>query len=156
MNIPFMHVVNSQQQLDKPFYYLTLWKGFSNFFIFLNFTVQISTLKQNSVCVYIHIFMFPLRASLVAQRLKRLPPMLETRVWSLGREDPLEKEMATHSNILAWRIPWTEEPGRLQSTGRKELDTTERLHFHFQLLILSLQDLSTWPKAASLWSPLLN
>ena len=115
MNIPFMHVVNSQQQLDKPFYYLTLWKGFSSFFIFLNFTVQISTLKQNSVCVYIHIFMFPLRASLVAQRLKHLPPMLETWVWFLGREDPLEKEMATHSNILAWRIPWTEEPGGLQS-----------------------------------------
>ena len=43
----------------------------------------------------------------------------------LGREDPLEKEMATHSSILAWRIPWTEEPGRLQSTGGKELDMTE-------------------------------
>ena len=56
-------------------------------------------------------------ASLVVQRLKRLPPMWETRVWSLGREDPLEKEMATHSSTLAWRIPWTEEPGRLQSMG---------------------------------------
>ena len=56
-------------------------------------------------------------ASLVAQRLKRLPPMHETRVRSLGREDPLEKEMATHYSILAWRIPWTEEPGGLQSTG---------------------------------------
>ena len=56
-------------------------------------------------------------ASLVAQRLKRLPAMQETRVWSLGREDTLEKEMATHSKILAWRIPWKEEPGRLQSTG---------------------------------------
>ena len=56
-------------------------------------------------------------ASLVAQRLKRLPSMRETRVWSLGREDPLEKERATYSSILAWRIPWTEEPGRLQSTG---------------------------------------
>ena len=55
--------------------------------------------------------------SLVAQRLKRLPPMWETRVRSLGREDALEKEMATHSNILAWRIPWMEEPGRLQSTA---------------------------------------
>ena len=49
-------------------------------------------------------------ASLVAQRLKRLPAMWETWVQSLGREDPLEKEMATHSSILAWRIPWTEEP----------------------------------------------
>ena len=53
----------------------------------------------------------------VAQRLKRLPPTRETWVQSLGREDPLEKEMATHSSILAWRIPWTEEPGRLQSMG---------------------------------------
>ena len=55
--------------------------------------------------------------SLVAQRLKRLPIMWETWVRSLGREDTLEKEMATHSSILAWRIPWTEEPGGLQSTG---------------------------------------
>ena len=56
-------------------------------------------------------------ASLVAQRLKRLPPMRKTRVWSLGREDLLEKEMAIHSSILAWRIPWIEEPGGLQSAG---------------------------------------
>ena len=52
-------------------------------------------------------------ASLVAQRLKRLPTMQETWVQSLGREEPLEKEMATHSSILAWRIPRTEEPGGL-------------------------------------------
>ena len=56
-------------------------------------------------------------APLVAQRLKRLPPMWETQVRSLGQEDPLEKEMATHYSILAWRIPGTEEPGRLQSMG---------------------------------------
>ena len=54
-------------------------------------------------------------ASLVGQRLNRLPLMLETRVRSLGREDPLEKEMVTHSSILVWRIPWTEELGRLRS-----------------------------------------
>ena len=53
----------------------------------------------------------------MAQKLKHLPAMQGTWVQSLGREDPLEKEMATHSSILAWRIPWTEEPGRLQSTG---------------------------------------
>ena len=53
--------------------------------------------------------------------------MVKTWVQSLGQEDPLEKEMATHSSILIWEIPWTEEPGRLQSWGRKELDTTERL-----------------------------
>jgi len=52
-------------------------------------------------------------ASLVAQMVKNLPAMQETRVQSLGGEDPLEKGMATHSSILAWRIPWTEEPGRL-------------------------------------------
>ena len=53
----------------------------------------------------------------MAQTVKRLPAMLETWVQSLGREDPLEKEMATHSSTLAWKIPWTEEPGRLQSMG---------------------------------------
>ena len=58
-----------------------------------------------------------LRVSLLAQRIKHLPAMREIRVRSLGWEDPLEKEMATHSSILAWRIPWTEEPGGLQSTG---------------------------------------
>ena len=54
---------------------------------------------------------------LVARRLKRLPGMQETRVGSLGQEEPLEKEMASHSSTLAWRIPWREEPGRLQSMG---------------------------------------
>ena len=62
---------------------------------------------------------------LVAQRLKRLPAMRETWVQSLGWKDPLEKEMATHSSILAWRIPWMEEVGGLQSMGHKESDTTE-------------------------------
>ena len=55
--------------------------------------------------------------SLVAQTIKRLSAMQETQVRSLGWEDPLEKEMAAHSSTLAWRIPWTEEPGRLQSMG---------------------------------------
>ena len=62
---------------------------------------------------------------------KRLPTMQETRVQSLGQEDLLEKEMATHSSTLAWKIPWTEEPGRLQSMGSQKSDTTEQLHFHF-------------------------
>ena len=57
----------------------------------------------------------PVWASLVAQMVKRLPTMQETRVRSLGREDPLEKEMATHSSILAWKIPWMEELGWLLS-----------------------------------------
>ena len=53
--------------------------------------------------------------------------MQETWVQSLGQEDPLEKEMGTHSSILAWRVPRTEEPGGLQSMGRRKLDTTEQL-----------------------------
>ena len=57
------------------------------------------------------------KASLVAQMVKRLSAMQETRVPSLGWEDPLEKEMAAHSSILAWEIPWTAEPGRLPSMG---------------------------------------
>ena len=60
-------------------------------------------------------------SSLVAQMVKRLPTMRETRIQSLGREDLLEKEMATHSSILAWKIPWTEEPGRLQSMGSQRV-----------------------------------
>ena len=60
----------------------------------------------------------------MAQQLKRLPGMQETRVRSLGREDPLEKEMTTHSSILAWKIPWIEGPGGLQSVGLQELNTT--------------------------------
>ena len=55
------------------------------------------------------------------QRLKRLPAVWETQIRSLGGEDPLEKEMATHSSILAWRIPWREEPGRLQSMGSQRV-----------------------------------
>ena len=72
-------------------------------------------------------------ASLVAQRVKCLPTMRETWVRSLGQKDPLEKEMATHSSTLAWKIPWTEKPGRLQSMGLGKSDTTERLHFHFPI-----------------------
>ena len=60
-------------------------------------------------------------ASLVTQTVKNLPAMQETQVQFLGREDTLEKGMATHSSILAWRIPWTEEPGGLQSTGSQRV-----------------------------------
>ena len=60
---------------------------------------------------------YTIRASLVAQMVKNLPEMRETWVQSLGGEDPLEKGMATHSSILAWKIPWMEEPGGLQTVG---------------------------------------
>ena len=72
-----------------------------------------------------------IQAFLAAQSVKNPPAMQETWVWSLGQEDPLEKEMATHSSILAWRISWTEEPGKAtQSMGLQESDTTERLNHH--------------------------
>ena len=64
---------------------------------------------------------FPHVASLVGQRVKNLPAMQKTRVRSLGQEDPLEEDMATHSRILAWRIPWTKEPGGLQYTGMQRV-----------------------------------
>ena len=61
------------------------------------------------------------QTSLVAQMVKHLPTMWETQVQSLGQEDLLEKEMATHSSILAWKIPWMEKPGRLQSMGSQRV-----------------------------------
>ena len=66
-----------------------------------------------------------LKALLVAQMVKNLHTMRENKIQSLGWEDPLEKKMATHSSILAWRIPWMEEPGGLQFMGSQESDTTE-------------------------------
>ena len=72
------------------------------------------------VCIYTYIW-----ASLIVQLVKSLPAMQETQVRFLGQEDPLEKKMATHSGILAWKIPWTEEPGGLQSMGLQESDMTQ-------------------------------
>ena len=75
------------------------------------------------------------RASLIAQLVKNLPAMQETWVQSLSWEDSLKKEMATHSTILAWRIPWIEKLDRLQSMGSQESDTTERLNHHQQRML---------------------
>ena len=82
--------------------------------------------------LFIKVLILMVGASLVAQSVKNLPAVQESRVQSLGWEDPPEKGMATHSSILAWRVPWTEEPGGLQSMGRQESDTTKRLT-HTQL-----------------------
>ena len=73
------------------------------------------------------------RHSLVAQIVKHLPAMQETQVRSVGQEDPLEKEMATHSSILAWKIPWTEEPGGLQSMGSQ--NWTRLSNFPFKRIL---------------------
>ena len=87
--------------------------------------------------------------SLVAQRLKHLSAMQDTQVRSLGREDPLEKETATHSSILAWRIPWREEPGRLQSMGSQRVghDWATSLHF-----TLHRSEISGWQNTAWMYS----
>ena len=81
------------------------------------------------------------RASLVAQTVKNLRAVLETQVPSLGQEDPLEKEMATHSSTLAWEIPWTEEPGRLRvAKSRARLFESEWLPFPLPCL-----QCAVWP-----------
>ena len=72
--------------------------------------------------------------SLVVQSVKNLPTTQETQVQFLGQKDPLEKKMATQSSVLGWRIPWTEEPGGLQSMGSQELDMTWRLNDDHQNL----------------------
>ena len=82
-----------------------------------------------------------IKGTLVAWVVKCLPTMRETRVRSLGREDPLKKEMATHFSIHAWKIPWTEEPGGLQSMGSKELDRTERVLFTLPNLIYTFKEI---------------
>ena len=78
-----------------------------------------SLISTESVMRPIYVILW---ASLVAQTVKHLSTMWETQVRSLGREDPLEKEMATHSSTLAWKIPWTEESGGLQSMGSQRVD----------------------------------
>ena len=83
-----------------------------------SFTKYVSICKQHFVQIYVYLmYIYYKYLSLMAQMVKNLTAMQETQVWFLGQEDPLEKEMATRSSILAWRIPWTEEPGGLRSKG---------------------------------------
>ena len=105
---------------NATMYYLSCVRCYTNCFTCI--------ISFNSLTIYLVIFP-------VAQTVKNLPAMQETRVQSLGWEDPLEKGMAIHSSILAWRIPWTEEPGGPQSVGSWESDTTERLTLPLLLLI---------------------
>ena len=83
----------------------------------------ISAVLQTDSVIHtcIHFIFLSIKTSLVAQKVKRLPTMQETQVLSLRREDPLEKEMATHSSTLAWKIPWMDEHGRLQSMGSQRV-----------------------------------
>ena len=106
------HSKGSSVDQEEPWWLFSLTWGSKNFLLTIH-----------------HGFLY-FWASLVAQRLKHLPGMLETQVRSLGWEDPLEKEMATHSSTLAWRIPWREEPGRLQFMGSQRVghDWATSLH----------------------------
>ena len=93
-------------------------------------------------------------ASLLAQTVKHLPAIWETRVWSLGQEDPLEKEMATHSSTLAWKIPRTEETGRLQSMGSQRVKHDWATSLSFSLVpvlvqVLIAADLNYWAPGSS-------
>ena len=111
--------------------------------IMFSFQTSVKTIKCLTVCICMHttpeahhipwfvnlfvtkwllknVYVYS-RTSLVAQMVKRLSAMRETQVRSLGREDPLEKEMAIHSSTIAWKIPWIEEPGRLQSMGSQRV-----------------------------------
>ena len=88
--------------------------------------------------MYLHITIYVIGASLVAQRLKRLPAMRETQVRSLGREDPLEKEMAVYSSALAWKIPWMEEPDKLQSIVLQVAQTVKHLPTMWETRVRSL------------------
>ena len=83
---------------------------------------QLMVLKQSFSFLHRNRTWIAWATSLVAQMVKNLPPMQETWVQSLGREDPLEGGMTAHSSILAWRIPWTEESGRLQSIGSQTVE----------------------------------
>ena len=93
------------------------WKFFVVFLIPPKFSKMPSSFSFNLLDSH-----FPLWASLIAQLVKNLPAVQETQVWSLGWEDPLEKEMATHSSTLAWKITWTEKPGGLQSMGLQRVE----------------------------------
>ena len=93
--------------------------------------------RENASCLVIY------GASVVAQMVKRLPAMQETWVGSLGQEDPLQKEMATHSSTLAWKIPWTEEPGGLQSMGSQRVEHDWATSLTLLLSVTAISDF--WP-----------
>ena len=127
INIAPWRLITFEIKLWKVLYQFIGWKG-------LPWWLRYSPLKVDNLWNKVMKSSVPVywveRASLVAQMVKRLPAVRETRVRSLGWEDPLEKEMATHSSTLAWKIPWTEEPG-LQSMGSQRVghDWATSLHF---------------------------
>ena len=97
-------------------------------------------IKQNLIFGWVAFTQFWATILKEAQTVKRLPAMQETRFRFLGWEDPLEKKMAIHSSTLAWKIPWTEEPDRLQSTGSQRVRHNWATSLHFFIL----KDVKTW------------
>ena len=108
------------------------------YYIYNYFSREMVQFENNFTFVRIwpyFLLLYSVGASLVVQTVKNLPAMQETWVQSLGWEDPLEKEMATHSSILAWKIPWTEVPGGLQSIGLQSQTQLSKFHFHCYIAI---------------------
>ena len=97
-------------------------------------------LPHISLYVRITNYQIAFQGCTVVKNLPTNAEMHETQFWSLGREDPLEEEMATRSRILAWKIPWMEEPGGLQSTGHKESEVTEWLSMRNYQIHLNIRD----------------
>ena len=96
-------------------------------YVYMYMYMSYMCMSYTFIChIYIHVYVYvhSLGASITAQSVRNPPVVQETLVQFLSQEDPLEKEMATHSSILAWRIPWTEEPGGLHSMGSQESDMT--------------------------------
>ena len=124
----FFHSVRTKRwwliEILKNFFSVTLDFFCEYFFLsdhqillFYNFIITQVRSLENMFNIFYSLYW----ASLMAQMVKHLLAMRETWVWSLGWEDPLEKEMATHSSTLAWKIPWTEKPGRLQTMGSQRV-----------------------------------
>ena len=96
---------------------LILWANCSKKPVSLSVCLSVCIYTKTQIFIYIYIYIYIYMTPPVAQLIKNLTAMKETQVWSLGQEDALKKEMATHSSFLAWRTPWTDEPGGLQSVG---------------------------------------
>ena len=128
---------NSKQSLRLNFFKLRANDYRTKQHILLKdmFFLKLCTDDYVTACILLQDMLLLLKTLLtnpvMAQAVKLLPIMRETQVWSLGREDPLETEMAIHSSIPAWRIPWIEEPVRLQSTGSQRVGHNWATSLHF-------------------------
>ena len=100
--------------------------------LLITFFEQLAPMKNYESALHI-VFHLILKEAINYPYLKYLPVMQETQVWSLGREDPLEKEVATHPSVPAWRIPWTEEPGGLQSMGSQRVGHDWATNTHIEI-----------------------